>query len=560
MSGRYNLFPFPGAIDFGSDLGDIDGQYRHCGVNKIVFDDTTDRILLACVDGAVRIYSAKTGALVRLLQRAAPSAVMGNGNTPGLSSSSSRGIIAIDIVSHGLVASIDGNSRLCLWRVSSGECLYDALGEFSTVAKVDESCFVTGSRSGELAFHSHCDGAVIVASAAIPAYPGRESREKVHRFHIAVSGRRMVTSIFGRNEPALWDLDSRRVVSNLADNSIVFGITNLHFCSLRIVAESRGMLSVWDAESQMLLCHVKVCSAVIGLTIIGENHLIFKKNTPDILRLVEISSGDVACEVGLNGCQRIAFSNDGRIAAWFGNCGVILPSPNTIPDLVEAQSLHIADKGNPAADNCMLQPLDTIAPLSSIRRRIRLQPTRSGKMQGDENTTDSTLTSTISTNNSLYLPSLPSKSAFSRPQTPLSPQLTDHCPLRSLPNFGLLRAVGNDAAAVEKLDAGEIADLIAAHLVGYRRRHAGVFWAYRASAESALLGEGIYGGEFLLGADAVVPGERWVELVVGRIKEDGRRMRSGGEGDLPSALAEAWLGKLVERWESGTRIVRDRDV
>lgn len=94
-------------------------------------------------------------------------------------------------------------------------------------------------------------------------------------------------------------------------------------------------------------------------------------------------------------------------------------------------------------------------------------------------------------------------------------------PCLGLPDFDKMKSSGVSAGTLEPLDREAIADFVAAFLVGFRRMEATYFFAARKSLLSALHKGGVFGGDLLCGKDAVISGDRFVELALEELTKDG---------------------------------------
>lgn len=537
MSAVDSLVPVAGTIDFGSDVTDADASgCADLAVNVIAFDYKQERVLLGCSQGLVRVYDASTGALLlRFSGHVPPAGSSGDGAVfpTERSREGRRGIVGVTALGPDLVASVDSISVMILWRLSSGKCLYHVAGGIACVVKIDEASFVTGYRSGEVVIYSHGDDSIF-KSRSTTAYSSdvdvRDFDAALDTLHIAVSGRRMVTAAHGHAHRAfhsavilIWNVDTLDSPEKL--NAPMHAIFGVHFSMSRIVAWGKGPICVWNAESHELLCKESVNCGVHGSKMVGENHLLNERNGR--WHLVDLRSEQstvlhVATAKNMSYCRAVAFSDDGRFAAWYGDIGMIHPAPAPIVGILRDRRLshpststvrrHDGPEDEPSAPN---QPAEkSILPSEPATGSASATEAHAcgGKRKGTVEVCPSS----------------------KRPRG--SPEI---------PDFADLKERGKSAEYVALLDTNGIADLLAAHLVGYRTAHSEVFLACRKSLESSLLTAGVYGGEFIVGEEAVIFADRdangvdgWIEAAVKGLDDD----------ELSNAGTERRIRTLVKQW------------
>lgn len=161
---------------------------------------------------------------------------------------------------------------------------------------------------------------------------------------------RIVTATFGDNNVALqngtviilWNADTYESLGKCG--APLLSIDGLLFSSSRIVAWGNGPICVLDAQSCELMYELSY-SAGAGtsvLMMVDEDHLFYASDYCS--RLLDLRSGkktslQIVSDENLNYCQRVAFSGDGRFAAWYGDSGMIHPAPAPISAILRDHGL-----------------------------------------------------------------------------------------------------------------------------------------------------------------------------------------------------------------------------
>lgn len=526
-----SIFPFPGAVDFISS----EPSGFHGTANKLIFDEKEERLLMACSDGIVRVYNAETGAQLPSFLGHLPSKNL-RGSNSVVGGVCCSGIIDVVVLGADLAASLDSSTGLCLWLISTGECLYNrTVGQSLAIAKIDESNFVTGCVSGDLRFWRHHGGNYVATSRVIsahkpaPVFGGGD----VVSFSIAVSGNRMATGISTefRIGPTLWDLDSRTPLGKLVDDKHRFGVFAVQISSSRILSQGKGCISIWDVESQELVGHLDF-HAVCVTAIVDEDHFLVV-TSPGYsvnMRLMKISSGESVREIEMEDCQVFAVAGDGRIAAWFDDCGTTFPAPAPIEGLLRA---------------CVQSPI-----CGSGKPAGKPSGSESASLQGGAVTAaagaDAGAGSRAPALKRTCSAAAGVANGSKRPRTAESSKDAGDDESDDLPDFADLKQCGRGVEYVGLLGTSGLAELIAAHLVAYRSEHLVYFKDARASAKSALLTAGFFDRAFILGEEPEVPadttseGTGWVQVLLKQLGE-AKLVRVGTENRLQN-LWKCWQG------------------
>lgn len=489
-----------------------------------------NNVVLAFKD-EVHVYDTATGALARTFVRR---------RFPGdLSTVSGLAILGAD-----LVASTDILGRLFVWRVSTGVHVFSTLSttekgdtESTNVSVIDSTRFVFRSSRGHLLFYEHCDGSSIscVFEKADIAWDKNKC--------MAVNSTGLMVT--GSGTPG-----HAAVVRGTRDGEPVRGgvlpwpmcgssASKLHSVSInssRIVLASVEYFLIYDAKTCSLLKFVPFAklpsladclsptSSSMGSRarapiIAGERFLLLRFDRGH--RVFDVNSGQVvenapqdsdSTDGGDYWGQRSAFSRDGRVVA-FDCCldlGFVARAPKPVADLIRAH----------AEDFCAcLRVSSTVLASDSDHANCAAGSGETGSAadpKGVKHGRDTDVAVPVSDKRTT------GSAAALRP--------------RALPDFEALKRRGVNRWVVEALGRGEIAELLAAFLVGYRREEEEHFLAARESVTAGLLDAGVFDGTLLVGDDAAVEAALVSAVVLKQMQKDG--------------VAKGSTSRRLERFES----------
>lgn len=409
-------------------------------VNRIAVVEEKNLLVTSCLGGKqcremVRVYDSFSGKLML-----------------NFTEHESFVLSIVVIGAPDLLATGDCGGVLCIWRASTGKCLYrckhggDGLW---SIAVMDSSRFVVGTGNGSLIFFGHHEGDHVIIMQTL-----KGAHEKLIR-SISICKSRMVTCSVDRTAKA-WDIETLKEMGVMrghegdwqgvaTDGKYIVTTTGYEGENLALNA-----IYVWDAETICLLrvFGVKHGNKIISVTLLGQTHVL-TASVDRTLLLTEISTGNSADPISLPfPILGAAVTNDGRIAV----CGkeeaaVIFPPPPAYSAAIAAEMRH-----------------------------------RKGGPSGGER-----------------------------------PDLATTCAAR----ITALKEGGVSADVVSPMNDDEIAELIAAYLIGFNQKHVEYFTKLKRSIAESLSAAGVFAGNFLVGKRAESEDQGLVKFVVDQLEKDG---------------------------------------
>lgn len=298
-------------------------------MHRIAYLPDEAQIVTACFDQCARVFSTKTGVLLRTFT--------GHEN----------GVYGLAVLGSDLIASGDLSGVLCVWRARTGRCLYRAKqegGSVLAIAALDSSRFVAGLDDGSLIFYHHREGEDVLALRSIPH--AHEARIR----SIAICGNRLVTGSSDKTAK-VWDVDTREVCGTLAGHAkFVQGVA---MDERHIVTTSnggrndvdKGGVYIWDATTFALLQKLEDTHTdwIYLPLLLGADHVLTVSADQSIL-VSAIATGTAVHRIHPNfGVFHLATTRDGKIAACGNNeSAVIFSAPEPVAKIIRANVASVA--------------------------------------------------------------------------------------------------------------------------------------------------------------------------------------------------------------------------
>lgn len=232
-----------------------------------------------------------------------------------------------------LAASGDASGLLCVWRATTGKCLFQRRqegGQIWSIAKLDAFRFIVSVGNAGLFVFNHSNGDSISISRALP------SKFPDCILNISICGDRMVTTSFNQKAAKVWDVDSLTEVSVLDDgtNGKEPGLQLVALDSKHIVSrEKRGgqndAFSIWDTKTCTLSHKIVLPHQVSSLIVLDDGHAL-TTSASDTIVLVDLHAGRVVYSFKVPlAISHMAVSRDGRIVLGGGKeyALIFLPPP-----------------------------------------------------------------------------------------------------------------------------------------------------------------------------------------------------------------------------------------
>lgn len=283
---------------------ELDGHTGCHWVNRIAVVEDEKLVITSCLGGkmcreTVRVFAADTGKLVLAFNEHASF------------------VLSIVIIGPGLVATGDCGGVLCLWRVTTGKCLYRSKhgGEgLWSIAVLDGARFVVGTASGDLILFGHVAGEHVVILQSL-----KGSHDKLIR-SISICGARMVTCSLDRTAK-VWDTESWKEIGVLRGHEgdwLGVATDGKHIVTTTGYEENLALnaIYVWDAHTLTLLrvFGVKHGNKIISVALLGRTHVLTASVDRTVL-LTEIATGLSAEPISLPfPILAATVTRDGRIA------------------------------------------------------------------------------------------------------------------------------------------------------------------------------------------------------------------------------------------------------
>lgn len=290
-------------------------------VSRIVFMPDDGLVAMSFCDGDLRVYDADVGSLKY--------AIPGHRNA----------VHGLVVLGPDLLASGDAAGLLCVWRASTGQCLFKKKykdAQVWMIVRLDAGRFMASVGNQGLLVFNHHNGSDVTCSPALTS--SGPSPDCV--LHIGVSDDHIVTTSFNEKVARVWDVQSLTEICVLGGTEgRELGLQLVAIDSTHIVSAekkgTRGLISIWDVETLSLAHKIDLPHHVSSPVILDERHMLISSANDTIL-LVDLYEGRVVyrCRVPLT-VSHITVTNDGRlILAGSSDYAIVFPVPSVIAKII----------------------------------------------------------------------------------------------------------------------------------------------------------------------------------------------------------------------------------
>lgn len=271
------------------------------------------------------------------------------------------------------------------------------------------------------------------------------------------------------------------------------------------MAASKDGIRVWNRRTFALMeCLYNNQSAFDGwiqarlLSVPGEERYVFLSEPAKGIFLFDTSTLKLVLQLTLDGVRRISILADDRMVITLSDATYVCPLPMAALNIIRPRraphvspTLPYVAPTLPAASST----LPAVCPSESAAKGATPDAPQNRKHSRDSE----------------------NEGGSKRAKHDRSDSDSD-----DVPDFQNMKEATTCSAHVMSLGTDSVAELVAAHLVGYRAEHLKYFKAAQSSIAVVLLRLGIFGGEFLVGSEGVISGEKFAEALLDQLTQDGR--------------------------------------
>lgn len=505
-------------------------------VEKIIFVPRLNRIVTASAGGKLRVYGSKAyekqsdqqpvrERLLFSLDHDEPISALAwiGGDYVCSASASKLWIWDVEMEPDELE---DGDGRIAYRRKTEGTVVGT-----TNIARIDEGSFITSAADGSLhIFHHGCGG----IGGSVRCYAGRNqyAERNQHSGPITCLVAKNGLLVTGADGDGLkvWGLENEGKAENVASSlpgsdgkahDLVIGCEII--VAIAKSQDSRAVVRVWDVGTYELLAeYVNTDLHSWDRSILGFDgrRLLLCSRGPGIgaeIGMMDIVTGRETSYVGMTGYSpsSAAMLDDGRIAIGFGSDtgGFLIPVRQAWFDFIRSISQHLCTPFEPMPCREIKRQLVVVKTSSrhslavekeSIVPDAKVDRPNVGVKRG------------VSGNDGKDSKRARVAALLPNWQVGGSPDTSD----RDLPDFSKFEKNEITPEVVKPLRRSEIAELLAAFLVGFAREEKSYFLAAKASIEKALLGAGVFRGSFLVGEGAALSSDRFVGALIVQLSGD----------------------------------------